>query len=98
MACRVRLSDQQKRRAARIAREKGLTCPNYGSADPVPEGAAHTHLDGGADIAMRCANCESTSEVALVLSPRKRRLLAYTRCRITQRQSLRNIARIDRES
>ena len=69
MVSRPRLSDQQKRRAARIAQEKGLTCPDCGSSEPVPEGEAQTRLDGGADIAMRCINCESASEVTLVLSP-----------------------------
>jgi hypothetical protein len=27
------------------------------------------HPDGGADVTMRCEGCESTSEMALVLSP-----------------------------
>jgi hypothetical protein len=27
------------------------------------------HPDGGADVTMRCEECESTSEMALVLSP-----------------------------
>ena len=69
MVSRPRLSDQQKRRAARIAQEKGLTCPDCGSSEPVPEGGAQTRLDGGANIAMRCINCEGASEIALVLSP-----------------------------
>jgi hypothetical protein len=75
VATRARLSDQQKRHAARIAREKGLTCPDCGSSEPVPEGEAQTHLDGGADIAMRCVKCESASEVALVLSPEEAKAL-----------------------
>ena len=70
-----RLSTQQKRRAARIAREKDVTCPDCGSSEPVPEGEARTRLDGGADIAMRCINCESASEVTLVLSPEEAKAL-----------------------
>ncbi len=69
MASRAWLSDQQKRRAARIAQGKGLTCAACGSSEPAPEDEARAHLGGGADIAMRCVNCESTSEVTLVLSP-----------------------------
>ena len=68
MVSRPRLSDQQKRRAARITQEKGLSCPDCGSSEPVPEGEAQTRLDGDAGIAMRCINCESASEVTLVLS------------------------------
>ncbi len=75
MASRARLSDQQKRRAARIAREKGLTCPDCGSSEPVPKDEALAHPGGGADIAMRCVNCESASEVALVLSPEEAKAL-----------------------
>jgi hypothetical protein len=66
---RPRLSTQQKRRAAGIAQEKGLTCPDCSSSEPVPQSEAQSHLDGGADIAMRCINCESVSEVTLVLTP-----------------------------
>ena len=69
MASRAWLSDRQRRRAARIAREKGLTCPDCGSSEPVPEDEARTHPGGGADIAMRCVDCERASEVTLVLSP-----------------------------
>jgi hypothetical protein len=43
MAKKARLSDQQKRRAARMAREKGLTCPDCGSSEPVPEDEARAH-------------------------------------------------------
>jgi hypothetical protein len=69
VASRAWLSDQQKDRAARIAREKGLSCPECGSSDPVTEDEARARPGGGADIAMRCVNCESASEVTLVLSP-----------------------------
>ena len=75
MASRAWLSDQHKRRAARIAREKGLACPECGSSEPVPEDEARAHLDGGADIAMRCVDCESASEVTLVLSPEEAKAL-----------------------
>ena len=67
--------DQQKRRAARIAREKDLTCPDCGSSESVPEGEGLVHPGVGADIAMRCMNCESASEVTLVLSPEEAKAL-----------------------
>jgi hypothetical protein len=54
---------------------EGLTCPNCGSSEPVPEDEARAHLGGGADIAMRCVNCESTSELTLVLSPEETKAL-----------------------
>ena len=61
---------------ARIAREKGLTCRDCGgSPEPVPENEAQVHPGGGADIAMRCLNCESASEVTLVLSPEEAKAL-----------------------
>ncbi len=76
MASRAWLSDQQKDRAARIAREKGLTCPECGgSPEPVPENEARVHPGGGADVAMRCLDCESASEVTLVLSPEEAKAL-----------------------
>jgi hypothetical protein len=75
MVSRAWLSDQQKRRAARIAREKGLTCPDCGSSEPVPEDKARTHPGGGADIAIRCVDCESASEMTLVLSPEEAKAL-----------------------
>ena len=64
------LSYQQKRQATQIAREKGLTCPDCGGSEPVPiEGEVLAHPDGGADVLMRCEECESATEMALVLSP-----------------------------
>ena len=75
MASRGLLSDRQKRRAARIAREKGLSCPDCGSSEPVPEDEARWHPGGGADIAMRCVDCERASEVTLVLSPEEAKAL-----------------------
>jgi hypothetical protein len=76
VASRAWFSDQQKRRVARIAREKGLTCRACGgSPEPVPENEAQVHPGGGADIAMRCLTCESASEVTLVLSPEEAKAL-----------------------
>ncbi len=75
MANRARLSDQQKRRAAQIAQEKGLRCPDCGSSEPVPGDEARAHPGSGADIAMRCVNCESASEMTLVLSPEEAKAL-----------------------
>lgn len=75
MAKKARLSDRQKRRVTRIAREKGLTCPDRGSSEPVPEDEARAHPGGGANIAMRSLNCESASEVTLVLSPEEAKAL-----------------------
>ena len=69
MASREWLSDGQRRRAARIAREKSLTCPDCGSSEPVPEDEARAHPGGGAEIPMQCVACEGASEVTLVLSP-----------------------------
>ena len=69
MGGEARLSDQQKRRAARMAREKGLTCPECGSSEPVPKDEAPAwHPDGGADVAMGCEDCRSSAEMTLVLS------------------------------
>ena len=75
MARKAWLSDRHKRRATQIAREKGLSCPDCGSSEPVPEDEVKVHSGGGADIAMRCVNCESASEVTLVLSPEEAKAL-----------------------
>ena len=77
MGSETRLSDRQKRRAARIARDKGLTCPGCGSSDPVPKDdeALARRPDGGADVAMGCQSCESASEMTLVLSPEEAKAL-----------------------
>ena len=69
MARKEWLSDQQKCRATRIARQKGLTCPDCGTSGPVPKDGVQAHPDGGADVLMRCEECEGASEMALVLSP-----------------------------
>lgn len=71
----VRLSDQQRRRAAGIARERDLTCPDCGSSEPVPKDEARARSDGGADVRMRCEDCESATEMALVLSPEEAKAL-----------------------
>ena len=68
------LSGEQRRRAAQIARDKNLTCPDCGS-EPVPEDEARVHPSGGAEVAMRCEDCERTSEVTLVLSPEEAKAL-----------------------
>jgi hypothetical protein len=69
------LSGEQKRHAGRLAQQKGLSCPDCGSSEPVPKDEVEVHPDGGAEIAMRCVNCESTSEIALVLSPEEAKAL-----------------------
>ena len=71
MARKARLTELQDRRLRRVAREKGLACPDCGSSVPVPkEGGELKDLpDGGAEVPMRCEACEGTSEMALVLSP-----------------------------
>jgi hypothetical protein len=68
VAHKAKLSDQQKDRAAEIAQKKYLSYSDCGSSEPVPGDEARAH-PGGADIAMRCVNCESASEMTLVLSP-----------------------------
>ena len=75
MARKAWLSDRHKRRATQIAREKGFTCPDCGSSEPVPKDEVKVHSGGGADIAMRCVECESASEVTLVLSPEEAKAL-----------------------
>ncbi len=69
------LSGEQRRLAAQLARDKDLTCPDCGSSEPVPEDEVRVHPSGGADILMRCENCESASEVTLVLSPEEAKAL-----------------------
>jgi hypothetical protein len=63
------LSDQQKRRATRIAREKGLSCPDCGGTEPAPNDEVLAHPGRGANVLMSCEECEGASEMALVLSP-----------------------------
>ncbi len=71
------LSGEQKHRAARLAQEKGLSCPDCGSSQPVPEDEVKVHPGGSAEIAMRCEDCESESEIALVLSSEEAKALGF---------------------
>ena len=71
------LSGEQKRRATRLAREKGLSCPDCGSSEPVPANDVQVRPGGAAEISMRCENCESASETALVLSPEEARAFGF---------------------
>ena len=75
MTGETRLSDIQKRSAARIAHEKGLTCPDCGSSEPVPKDEVRAHMGGGANVAMRCEDCENATEMTLVLSPEEAKAL-----------------------
>ncbi len=43
------LSGEGKRRAAQLARERGLSCPDCGSSEPVPANEVRVRL--GAEIA-----------------------------------------------
>jgi transcription elongation factor Elf1 len=63
-------TDPQDRRLKRLAREKGFTCPECGSSEPVPkEGGELKDLpDGALEVPVRCQACEGASEMALVLS------------------------------
>jgi hypothetical protein len=70
VASRAKLSYQQKHPAAQIAREKNLKYRDCGSSEPVPGDEARAHPGCGADIVIRCVNCESESEMTLVLSLR----------------------------
>jgi uncharacterized Zn finger protein len=58
-----------------MAREKGLTCPECGSSEPMPQDETRAHPGGGAEIVVRCVNCESASEMTLVLSPEEAKAL-----------------------
>jgi hypothetical protein len=71
VARKARLTESQDRRLRRVAREKGLSCPDCGSSEPVPQegGELKDRPDGGAEVPMCCEACEGTSEMALVLSP-----------------------------
>jgi len=69
------LSDQQKRRATWLAREKGLSCPDCGGSEPVPNDEVLAHPDGGAAVSMRCEECEGAFEMALALSPEEAKAL-----------------------
>jgi hypothetical protein len=77
VAKKVRLSDRHKRRATRLAREKGFSCPECGSSEPVPNDEVRVRPDGGADVLMRCEEkgCTNASEMAVVLSPEEAKAL-----------------------
>ena len=72
-------TDPQDRRLKRIARQKGLVCPDCGSSEPVPrEGGELKDLpDGGLEVPVRCEACEGASEMALVLSPEEAQALGF---------------------
>jgi transcription elongation factor Elf1 len=72
-------ADSQDRRLKRIARQKGFTCPECGSSEPVPkEGGELKDLpDGSLEVPVRCEVCEGASEMALVLSPEEAQALGF---------------------
>jgi hypothetical protein len=72
-------ADSQDRRLKRIARQKGFTCPDCGSSEPVPkEGGELKDLpDGGLEVPVCCEACEGASEMALVLSPEEAQALGF---------------------
>jgi hypothetical protein len=72
-------TDPQDRRLKRIARQKGLVCPDCGSSEPVPkEGGELKELpDGSLEVPVRCEACEGASEMALVLSPEEAQALGF---------------------
>jgi ssDNA-binding Zn-finger/Zn-ribbon topoisomerase 1 len=72
-------TDPQDRRLKRIARQKGFTCPDCGSSEPVlKEGGELKDLpDGSLEVPVRCEACEGASEMALVLSPEEAEALGF---------------------
>jgi transcription elongation factor Elf1 len=72
-------ADSQDRRLKRIAREKGFTCPDCGSSEPVPKegGELKDLADGALEVPVRCEACEGASEMALVLSPEEAQALGF---------------------
>ena len=72
-------TDPQDRRLKRIAREKGFTCPDCGSSEPVPKegGELKALPDGALEVPVRCEACEGASEMALVLSPEEAQALGF---------------------
>ena len=79
MDSKAPLTNPQDRRLRRIAREKGLVCPDCGSSEPVPkEGGELKDLpDGALEVPVRCEACEGASEMALVLSPEEAQALGF---------------------
>jgi hypothetical protein len=88
VARKARLTDSQDRRMRRIAREKGLACPDCGSSEPVPkeEGEIRDRPNGGLEVPMRCEACEGNSEMAVVLSPKRPKRSACTRWEDTRKR------------
>ena len=72
-------TDPQDHRLRRIARQKGLTCPECGSSEPVPKegGELKALPDGALEVPVRCEACEGASEMALVLSPEEAQALGF---------------------
>ena len=72
-------ADSQDRRLKRIAREKGLVCPDCGYSEPVPKegGELKALPDGALEVPVRCEACEGASEMALVLSPEEAQALGF---------------------
>ena len=72
-------TDPHDRQLKRIARQKGFTCPDCGSSEPVPkEGGELKDLpDGSLEVPVRCEACEGASEMALVLSPEEAQALGF---------------------
>jgi transcription elongation factor Elf1 len=72
-------TDSQDRRLKRIAREKGFTCPDCGSSEPVlkERGELKDLPDGSSEVPVRCEACEGASEMALVLSPEEAEALGF---------------------
>jgi len=55
-----------------MVRDRVFTYPDCRSSAPVAEGEVRVrHPDGDAGIAMGCQNCDSASEMTLVLSPKE---------------------------
>ena len=76
MVSKARLSEEQRPWVERTARDKGLTCPDCGSSEPVAQGEVRApRPDGVRRIAMGCESCESVSEMTLVLSPEEAKAL-----------------------
>jgi transcription elongation factor Elf1 len=72
-------TDPQDRQLKRIAQQKGFTCPDCGSSEPVPkEGGQLKELpDGALEVPVRCEACEGASEMALILSPEEAQALGF---------------------
>ena len=72
-------TDPQDRQLKCIAQQKGFTCPDCGSSEPVPkEGGQLKDLpDGGLEVPVRCEACEGASEMALILSPEESQALGF---------------------